>query len=200
MMIKTLPSSEFLDEEPKLLEIARQNRPRLPVDKFDVLIIDEMGKNISGVGMDTNIIGRLKIYGQDEPPFPVIRSIIVCNLTEESHGNATGVGLADVITRKLYDKINFDITYKNIITSSFLERAKIPIISGNDNEALILALRNCGTVTSGNERIIRIKNTLHLNELYVSDKILEEIESNLEIEIIKKNSPLFNDNNEFSDF
>lgn len=191
MMIKALKGNEIMNEEPKLLDIARANRPSFPVDRIDVLLIDRMGKNISGVGIDTNIIGRIKIYGQEEPTSPDIKSIVVMDLTDESHGNATGVGLADIITQKVYDKINFEITNKNISTSSFLERGKIPFVAKNDTEALHLALRNCGNMLPGKERIIRIKDTLHLNELYVSDAVLEELSNNSQIEHIKKNVPIF---------
>lgn len=191
MMIKALKGNEIMNEEPKLLDIARANRPSFPVDRIDVLLIDRMGKNISGVGIDTNIIGRIKIYGQEEPTSPDIKSIVVMDLTDESHGNATGVGLADIITQKVYDKINFEITNKNISTSSFLERGKIPFVAKNDTEALHLALRNCGNMLPGKERIIRIKDTLHLNELYVSDAVLEELSNNSQIEHIKKNVPMF---------
>ena len=182
MIIQALQGDEFLEKEPPLLEIARENMPELPVDQIDVLIIDRMGKNLSGAGIDTNIIGRIKIYGQPEPLRPEIRSVIVSDLTEESHGNAIGIGLADVITRNLYDKINFETTYINVSTSSFLERGKIPYIAENDQDALQLALRNCGIIEKGKERIIRIKDTLHLSELYVSDMILEDLKNNPRIE------------------
>jgi hypothetical protein len=192
MMIRGIEVKDIKQQEPALLEISRANRPVFPVDQIDVLVIDQMGKNISGAGIDTNIIGRIKIYGQKEPEKPKIRSIIVADLTEESHGNAIGVGLADVITRKLYDKINFNSTYKNVSTSSFLERGKIPYIAENDYEALQLALRNCGVLDPGYERIIRIKDTAHLNELYVSDAILDEIKDNPQIEAIADKTSIYN--------
>ncbi len=200
MMIKALKGDEIMEEEPLLLEIARKNRPSFPVNQFEVLIIDQMGKNISGVGMDTNIIGRLKIYNQPEPTSPKIRSIIVNDITDESHGNATGIGLADIISKKLFDKIDFTTTYKNIATSSFLERGKIPIIAENDKDALNLALRNCGNAVPGKERIIRIRDTLHLEELYVSQSILSEIKQNSNIEVLGKDVPIFNDHWQFNDF
>ena len=191
MMIKALKADNIMNEEPKLLDIARANRPAFPIDQFDVLIIDRMGKNISGVGIDTNIIGRTKIFGQAEPTSPRIRSIVVSDLTDESHGNATGVGLADIVARRLYEKIDFDITYKNISTSSFLERGKIPFIADNDVEAFELALRNCGNALPGKERIIRIKDTLHLDELYVSDAMLNELRNNTQIETVTKSVSMF---------
>ena len=193
MMIKAIKGNEIMSQEPKLLDIARTNRPAFPVDQIDVLIIDRMGKNISGVGMDTNIIGRIKIYGQEEPASPQIKSIVVTDLTDESHGNATGVGLADVITRRIFDKIDFEITYKNISTSGFLERGKIPFVAENDYEALNLALRNCGDVLPGKERMIRIVDTLHLDELYVSDAILNELTNNPQIELVQKNVHVFDE-------
>lgn len=174
MLLRVLKASEFLDNEPGLLDIARKNMPSLPVDDIDVLIIDKMGKDISGVGIDPNIIGRIKISGQKEPGRPVVKAILVSDLTEASHGNATGVGLADVITRRLYDKIDLSSTYINIITSSFIERAKIPIIASSDREAFSIALRSCGHLNRGEERIVRVKSTLHLDEVYVSGAILNE--------------------------
>ncbi len=200
MMIKAIKAERIMSEEPKLLDIARANRPAFPVDQFDVLIIDRMGKNISGVGIDTNIIGRTKIFGQAEPGFPKIKSIVVSDLTDESHGNATGVGLADIITRKLYEKIDFEITYKNISTSSFLERGKVPFIAENDFEAMLLALRNCGSPLLGKERIIRIKDTLNLNEMYVSEPILNELENNAQIEPIKINVAMFDQHKTWNPF
>ena len=191
MKIQAIPGRKIMDAEPGLLDIARSNHPRLPVARLDVLIIDRMGKNISGVGMDTSVIGRIRIYGQPEPEGPDIKSVVVTDLTDESHGNATGVGLADIITRKLYNKIDFDITYKNISTNGFLERGKIPFIAENDLEAVQLALRNCGNVPPGQERIIRIKDTLHLDELYVSEAIRRELTDNPLIETEGKTGNIF---------
>ena len=192
MYVKAIPGAEIMKEELKLLDIARENMPKLPVQKIDVLLIDQMGKNISGAGIDTNIIGRIKIFGQPDPEYPKIKSVVVRDLTDESHGNATGVGLADIITKKLYDKIDIRKTYKNIATSSFLERGKIPFVVDNDLEALILALRNCGTPEPGKERIIRIKDTLHLDEMYVSEAIYNEIKGDPEIEVLSREINLFN--------
>jgi len=191
MAIQAIPSNQILEAEPQLLEIARLNMPTFPVDQFDVLWIDQMGKNISGVGIDTNIIGRLKIYGQDEPAKPDIKSIVVSDITEESHGNATGIGLADITVSRLYEKIDFKVLNKNIATSGFLERGKIPIVAQSDIDAMRLAMRNCGNLRPGKERIIRIKNTLQLNEIYVSQSILDEIEDDKDIEIIDKNIDMF---------
>lgn len=175
MLVRYLSANEFFDAEPVLLDVARKNMASLPVNDIDVLIIDRMGKDISGVGIDPNIIGRIKITGQKEPEKPFIKAVMVSDLTEASHGNATGVGLADVITRKLYDKIDLSSTYVNAVTSSFIERAKIPVIAANDKEAFRIAIRSCGHLKMGCERIMRIKSTLHLDEIYVSESILAEL-------------------------
>ena len=200
MIVNVLKTDEFFGQEPVLLDIARKNMPAFPVNDIDLLIIDQMGKDISGVGIDTNIIGRLKIGGQAEPENPNIKAIMVSDLTEHSHGNAIGIGLCDVITKKLYDKIDFSATYSNAVTSSFLDRAKIPIVANNDKEAFEIALRSCGYLKKGEEKIIRIKNTLHLDEIYISEPILNLINGSAGIEIIKENIALFNGDNEFTPF
>jgi len=199
MMVSALRSDEFFDKEPSLLKIAKDNMPYIPADIIDLLIIDEMGKNLSGVGVDPNIIGRMKIYGQPEPLRPAIKSIIIADITNESHGNAIGVGLADVIPRRLFDRIDFPSTYTNGITSSFYERIKIPVIAETDREAVSIALRGCGFIEKGMEKVVRIKNTLHLEELYVSDTVLEEIKDSGKIEIIERNIELF-EGSEFKRF
>jgi hypothetical protein len=200
MLVKALKTDEFFDQEPVLLDIARRNMASLPVNDIDVLIIDQMGKDISGVGIDTNIIGRIKITGQKEPDYPSIKAIIISDLTRASHGNAVGVGLADVITRKLYDKIDFSSTYKNAVTSSFLERAKIPVIAGSDKEAFEIALRSCGYLRKDEEKIVRIKDTLHLDEIYISQTILNSIRGSASIETINENVNLFQGETEFATF
>jgi hypothetical protein len=200
MLVKALKTDEFFEEEPVLLDIARKNMASFPVKDIDVLIIDQMGKDISGAGIDTNIIGRIKITGQKEPDYPSIKAIIISDLTGASHGNAVGVGLADVITRKLYDKIDFSSTYKNAVTSSFLERAKIPVVAANDKEAFEIALRSCGYLRKDEEKIVRIKDTLHLDEIYVSQSILNSISGSASIETINENVNLFQGESEFSPF
>ena len=109
MLVRAIPAQEIPDREPGLLAVARVNMPSLPVDELDILIIDEMGKDISGAGIDTNIIGRMMIAGEPEPDAPRIASIVVRDLTDVSRGNAVGVGLADVITRRLFEKINLKV-------------------------------------------------------------------------------------------
>jgi hypothetical protein len=183
MIIKAVLPPDMEREEIKLLEISRRNMPRFPVQQIDVLIVDEMGKDISGIGIDSNITGRIRIRGEQDPVIPDIASIVVTDLTEASHGNALGVGLADFITRNLHDKIDFKATYENVLTSTFVERGKIPIVADTDLKAAEYALRTCGAINTEAARIIRIKNTLRLNELYVSKSVFDEVKDQKNIEI-----------------
>ncbi len=183
MLVRAIPAQEIPDREPGLLAVARVNMPSLPVDELDILIIDEMGKDISGAGIDTNIIGRMMIAGEPEPDAPRIASIVVRDLTDVSRGNAVGVGLADVITRRLFEKINLKTTYANLITSTFLERGKIPIIAEDDLEAIGFAWRTAGSKAGDEVKVARIRNTLQLAEMYVSPAVLNEIRDDDAIEV-----------------
>jgi hypothetical protein len=150
-------------------------KPGLPVEEIDVLVVDEMGKDVSGVGLDTTVIGRMRVPGVEEPRSPAIRIIVVTDLTEASHGNALGVGLADIVTRRLQRKIDAEATYENAVTSTFLERAKLPLVAETDRQALQIALR-CSRPAEGVEpRVIRIRNTLRLDELFVSRPVLDRM-------------------------
>ncbi|MBN1219429.1 MAG: DUF2088 domain-containing protein [Anaerolineae bacterium] len=200
MLVRVLKAEEIMSEEPKLLDLARANMPCLPVDEVDVLIIDRMGKDISGAGLDPNIIGRLKIKGETEPEAPRIKSIMVSDLTLATHGNAVGVGLADVVTRKLFTKIDFSVTYENAVTSTFFERGKIPLIAQNDAQAYQWALRGCGRIPEGQQKIIRIQDTLHLGEVYVSEAILAKINDRDDIEVISQPVAMFADNGDLRPF
>ena len=193
MAVKVLRANEIAEEEPQLLELARKQMPRLPVKAIDVLVIDRMGKDISGVGMDPNITGRIGVNGEHDPDAPQIGAMIVCDLTDQSHGNAIGVGLADVITRRLYDKIERDATYANVITSSFLERGKIPVAVASDREAFEVALRSCGQVSNGRERIVRILDTLHLEDIYVSPAVLDELRDAPSIDVVETEAEMFDE-------
>lgn len=183
MRIEVLPAASIMKREPELLVLARENMPRLPVDELDVLIVDRLGKNVSGTGMDTNIIGRIRILEQPEPESPRIKMIMVSDLTEESHGNATGIGFADVTTRRLINKIDFAVTYKNVIIAGFPERAKLPVVAATDREALDIALRCAGCRDLGRARVLRIQDTLHLGELLASDAIVEKLRGCTNIEV-----------------
>lgn len=199
-IIEAIAPQEIMSREPELLEQARKNMPKLPTDKLDVLIIDRMGKDISGVGIDTNIVGRIKIQGEKEPEVPNIKMIVVTDLTAASHGNATGIGLADITTQRLFEKIDFPATYMNTVTSAFLERGKLPIVAETGKIALDYALGACGPTPPEQKKIIRIRDTLHLDELYVSQAVLEEINGQKEFCIIREPVSLFDEAGDFQEF
>ncbi|WNF36297.1 lactate racemase domain-containing protein [Bacillaceae bacterium IKA-2] len=185
-IIEAIEPQQVEFRERQLLREAFQLMPSLPFKELDILVVDEIGKNYSGTGMDTNIIGRIRVLGVKEPATPSIKYLIASNLSEASHGNALGIGLADLTTKRLFDKIDFQKMNENVVTSTFLDRAKIPIILDNDQEALIAALRANWGVTVEQARIARIANTLHIGELYVSEVVYNEIKNNDDIEVLKE--------------
>ena len=166
---------EMIAKERELFREAKGLLPRLPVDDLDLLIVDEIGKNYSGSGMDVNVIGRWRLPGMPEPETPRIKRIVALRLSPESEGNAQGVGLADFVTRRLVDAIDPVATYTNAITSTFVERAFIPITLSSDREAIETALASLSIRDPAEARLARIRNTLHLDEVWLSAPLLAEV-------------------------
>lgn len=183
-LIEAIPANRIEERERELLKLSASLMPKLPVQELDVLHVDQIGKNYSGTGMDTNIIGRMRIVGEEEPASPRIGYIIAGDLSEECQGNALGIGLADLTTKRLFQKIDYHKTNENVITSTFLHRAMIPIVIDNDREALRTALRCSWGVDPERARIMRIANTLHLEYVYISESLLPEIRSMSHLEVI----------------
>lgn len=181
MILRALKPEQIMADEPNLLQAAVAAMPKLPAEKIDILIVDCMGKNISGTGMDPNIIGRIKVKGTPEPASPDITTLIVDDLSEASHGNALGMGLADLITRKLFDKIDFKAMYANVVTTTFLERGKTPIVADDLEHAFAIAQTTIAGRRFEDLRVMRIPNTLHLEEVVVSPAIYREIASQVEL-------------------
>ena len=200
LSIEVLKACAIAREEPRLLELAKRNMPRLPVNTVDVLVVDRMGKDISGVGIDPNITGRIGVNGQRDEGAPRVGAMMVSDLTDGTHGNAIGVGLADVITRRLFARIDYESTYGNVITSSFLERGKIPVVAETDRGAFEMALRSCGHLPEERERIVRILDTLHLEEVYVSPAILSELSGREEIDVLGAGPALFDESGRLTPF
>lgn len=183
--LKGLLPEDFEKEEKNLLIEAKENVPKLPTDYLDLLIVKEMGKMISGTGMDTKVIGRIKILGELEPKKPVINKLVILNLSEASYGNALGVGLADITTKKLVKSIDFEATYANTISTTFLERAKIPIIMPTDKEAIQTGLNTIGELNAETVKVGIIENTLDLQRLYLSDGALKDLDES-KVEILER--------------
>ncbi len=168
--------------EPLLLKEARSLMAQILFEETDVLVIDQIGKNISGDGMDPNITGTFCT------PYASgginAQRVVVLDLTDETHGSAIGVGMADCTTRRLLNKINLEMTYPNAITCTVLDLAKIPCILENDKNAIQLAVRTCNEIDKKNPRIIRIRNSLQLEEIYISQALIPIAKKNEYIEII----------------
>lgn len=178
VIIEGLTADNLIEGEQRLLQKSRDLMPQIPVDEIDVLIIDEIGKDISGAGLDTNIIGRWLIAGEPEPERPNIKRIIILDLTPASHGNATAYGLADFMSKRLFDKIDFPITTKNIFTSGFLQRGYMPMVFETDEETIqsaIFDVYRSHIDDHHQARVVRIKNTLELEDMWVSKNIADEI-------------------------
>ncbi|HEX4986242.1 MAG TPA: lactate racemase domain-containing protein [Burkholderiales bacterium] len=178
-LIEIMPADQIATREPLLQEMAKRLMPRLCFDEIDVLVIDEMGKNISGAGFDPNITGRNRRaikwgFG------PRVKKIAVLGLTPETHGNATGLGGADVITMRLFREVDVPSTYANIITSMNLDGGAIPIVMNNDREAIQLAVKTVVRVKPENCRIVRVRNTLELAQIQVSEPMLAEVRAHPE--------------------
>ncbi len=189
-IIKAILPSQFRIEEERLLTEAKRLMARLPFDKIDVLIVDEMGKNISGTGMDTNVIGRIMFIGEREPEKPKVTRIVVLGLTEESHGNAIGIGLADYTTQRLVNDMDAGATSINAMAGMSPEKGRIPIPLITDKEAVEAALDTIRPVDAEEARVVHIKNTLEIAELDISEALLEEVEGREDLKLAEELGPL----------
>ena len=178
-------SDDILEMEKSLFKKARQFTPALPFDEADILIIDEMGKDISGTGFDTKVVGRIGLpLVAAEPTSPRIKRIMVCDLTEGSEGNAVGVGIVDIITQRLLDKIDMDALNINTITGVCPEMGKIPLTIKNDREAVEIAIKCVGLIPNNKLKIMRIKNTALLSDVDVSEAYQEDLAKRSDIEVV----------------
>jgi hypothetical protein len=164
--------------------------PFLPVDQADLCVVREMGKNYSGTGMDTNVIGRLRLQGIPEPAEPAIQFLAVLDLSEASHGNATGIGLADFTTERLVEKIDYEATYLNCLISGGPIRAAVPMTFPTDEALFESVWRALKPESLSAVCMLVIDNTLHLEELWVSEPLLEEISNREAIEVVGESFPL----------
>jgi hypothetical protein len=173
--LEGIPAGAFLDREPALLERAYDEMPTLPVDDVDLLVIDEIGKEISGAGMDTNVVGRYRVLNAPDPDTPDIDLIYVRGLTESTKGNGNGIGLADLTRQRAVDQLDLKKTYANALTSGSLSKSKLPVVAPDDEFALRTALAALGGYDPETVRIVWIRNTQDLGELRVSDAVVDDL-------------------------
>src|SRR5712692_1991584 len=176
--------------ERRLLKDARDWMARLPFSPIDVLVVEEIGKNISGAGMDTNVIGRPSNPHEPFPADPKILWIVALSLTDESGGNATGIGNADFTTRRLAEKIDWKPTAINCLTACAPNGAKLPLVFDSDREAVENALNCIGLAKPERSRLIRIKNTLMLGEIECSEAFMPEIAKRPDLAVVGEGRPL----------
>ena len=185
------PRDRLEDMEKELLKTAKAYAPGLPFDEADIIIIDEMGKDISGTGFDTKVVGRIGLpLVTADPESPSIKRIVVCDLTAGSEGNAVGVGIADVITRRLLDKIDMDALNINTVTGVCPEMGKIPLTMKNDKEAIEIAIKCVGIIPRDKLKIMRIKNTSVLSEVEVSEAYEADLASRSDLEVMGEKRPM----------
>jgi hypothetical protein len=192
--ISAMMSEDIEPKEKELLQSAKKLMAKLPFDEIDLLIVDEIGKNISGVGMDPNVTGRNRDLLGVFPHPTQVKRVFVRDLTDQSKGNAVGIGLADFTTRRLVDKIDYHATYVNAITGISPEKAAIPMYVESDRKAVEIALGSFGLVSPEQCKIVRIKNTLELEYVEVSEVYADEFAERSDLEIIDGPGPfLFSD-------
>jgi Lactate racemase N-terminal domain len=169
---------DLLEVEPRLLDEARTLMARLPFDQIDVLIVGELGKNYSGTGLDPNVIGRQRVETMPDLPRPVVTRLAVLDLSVETRGNATGIGLADLTTDRLVAAIDPKPMRVNCFTSNFLTRARVPISLPTDLDVFTACLDTCWRIDPAEARMVLIPNTLELARLWVTQPLAEEVEAN----------------------
>ncbi|MFH1570156.1 MAG: lactate racemase domain-containing protein [Gemmatimonadota bacterium] len=187
-LVRAVPPARFVEEEKELLLLARKWMPRLPFDLVDLLVIDAIGKDISGSGLDTNVVGRkYNSHEALEKEYPKVTRIVVRDLTPATHGNAAGIGIADFCHQRVLDQIDVDATNINCITGNSPSGAQIPIHYDTDARVIATALTTVGLVEDVKAKVVRIHDTLHVEEVMISEAYLPEVEKRDDLEIL---SPL----------
>lgn len=187
-ILEIVRPEDFEERDKELLKISKKNIPTIPFKNFDVLVLQEMGKNISGTGIDPNVTGRYFIdRGNIDDNYLGIKRIVCLDLTDESHHNALGVGMCDVIPKHFFNKIDLNVTNVNIITTGFLERGFIPIIQADDKSSIYIALFSCGRILDASTaKMVILKNTMSMNKMLVSEALLDEVKKNPKLKIVGK--------------
>lgn len=183
--IKAVAPEEFLERERELLTLARRWMPKLPFARADVVIIDEIGKNISGAGMDTNVVGRkFNDHKAAEDEWPKVKKIWVRGLTEETHGNAAGIGMAEFASKRAIEQVDWHITKINCLTGGHITGAAAPAHYDTEREVFEAALQSIGLVDPPDARILWIRDTLHLAEVECSETYWDDAQGRDDLEIL----------------
>lgn len=180
--VEVMRAQEIGQREPELLKKAWGLYPKVFFDKLDVLILDEIGKDISGTGFDTNVLGRYHTpYASGGPD---ITRVAVLDLTDKSHGNANGIGILDLTTRRAFDKMDFEQTYPNALTSTVPISVKVPMVLKSDRQAIQAAIKTSNVLDRSTIRLVRIKNTVQLGEIEVSESLAPYAKQHPNMEVL----------------
>lgn len=189
-LIEVVEPEHLFEREEHLLRLAKEWAPRLPFQQADILIVDWIGKNISGNGMDSKVIGRIGTPYSPEPEWPKITRIVALNVTPESEGNCTGIGGADFTTRRLVEQMDRASTYTNSVTAQCPRTASVPPYYDTDIELLEQCFSTIGLVEPPRARVMRIRDTLHLGEVWISEAYAEELRSRTDLEVLGPPEPM----------
>ena len=184
--VEAVPAEGLIEREKELVQIARGNMPYIMLDEADVIVCDEIGKDVSGAGFDPNILGRSSVLKKFVLHIPKYQRLVLLDVTLASHGNGIGVGLFDVITRKVADQLDLEAMYANAIACNCLIDASVPCTVDDAETAVRVALKCCRNIDRDDPKIIRIKNTLHLGEIEVSEALLGEVAKNPRMSLIQE--------------
>lgn len=188
--LESVEPEDFFTADERLLKLAKSTLARLPFDQIDVLIVEELGKEISGAGMDYAVTGRTDIRSIPNPPKPLIYKVAVLACTEHSQGNAIGIGMADYIPRSLANKVDLMSLYMNSITAAVTEKARFPIVLNNDEDVVKACTLTSWRATPLETRFCLIRNTLELSEILISQSLLTDIEAEEGVEVLSEPYPL----------
>lgn len=186
LMVEAVPSECMVTREKELIKLSKKNMPTLMIPDIDVLIVDEIGKDISGAGYDPNILGKSSVLEEFVLKVPKIKRMVLLDITKESHGNGIGIGMFDIITRNVYEKLDLESMYANAIACKCIEDARIPIITDSKDEAIKVAVKVTRGLDKKHLKIVNIKNTLSLEYIYVSEALLDVVKENPKLSVIEQ--------------
>ena len=184
--IQVLPAASLIAEEKALVQRATGLMPRIMFPDIDVLIMREIGKDVSGAGFDPNIVGRSSARDQFTVPIPAIRRMVLLGVTPQSHGNGIGIGLFDVMLREIFPTLDLEAIYTNAVACRCIADARIPLMADSEEEAVRIALKSCRGLDYEHLKIVRIKNTLSLGEIEVSPALFPVIEQMPQLTLLEE--------------
>ena len=184
LLVEAVPAGQMLEREAELVMLSRKNMPILMIPDIDVLVVEQIGKDISGNGYDPNILGKSFLLKEFVLPVPKIGRMVVLDVSPASHGSAVGIGIFDVTTRKLFDQLNMEAMYANDIALGCLDDCKIPLVAADEEEAIRVAVKVLQDNDPEKLKIVRIRDTLHMEEIQVSEDLLDVVRADPRLELL----------------